>query len=399
MDRLLKILKSIRPNEDFLLSTDFIMNGQLDSFDIITLVTELEKTFSIKIESRDVTPENMLNLETIKLMLEKYGISDFSRNKTDNAICLDSPSITSMEIKPNHSLRQSNKPILSDKAVKAQQQIMQVLKEAGIREGDVILVQSDTSVVMELGGFEQWEDALDLMTDCFLKVLGASGTLIVPTFNWDFCSGKPFEYERSPSQVGMFSNHVLFNRDSVRSLNPILSFAAIGPHAKILFKGLSNSCYSQDSVYQRLHAINAKLIFFNIYLRQANFVHYVEQQKGVNYRFAKEFTGQLRQDEREWEDTYELYVRKDMQKVSTDLRRFEERMYKLGKANEVWISDRYPLVVVKTEDVYDVVFQMLENDPYCLCTTDPESVVMMNMKREHPWNNKPKRSHSKVTPV
>lgn len=270
-------------------------------------------------------------------------------------------------------------------------QIIESLKESGIQKGDVALVQSDATAVMSLGSFESWEDALDLLTSCFFEVLGPTGTLIVPTFNWDFCSGKAFDYEASPSQVGIFSNHVLFHCNSVRSMNPILSFASIGPHTQMLFKDLGNSCYGKNSVYQRLHAIDATFTFFNIYMRQANFVHYIEQKKDVDYRVIKKFTGQLRQSGREWEDTYDLYVRKDALKVSTDLRRFEKRMYELHNAKEVWIDETYPVVTAKASDMHDVAFQMLENDPHCFYSTGPMSEVKMNMKQEQSWNKKRKK--------
>lgn len=49
-DRILHILKEIRPESDFAGSTDFLSDGLLDSFDMVTLVATLDKTFSISIE-------------------------------------------------------------------------------------------------------------------------------------------------------------------------------------------------------------------------------------------------------------------------------------------------------------------------------------------------------------
>jgi acyl carrier protein len=74
MDKILEILKSIRPQEDFISSQDYINEGLLDSFDLITLVTELDKAFSISIDGVDIIPENFQNLEAIKKLLEKHGV-------------------------------------------------------------------------------------------------------------------------------------------------------------------------------------------------------------------------------------------------------------------------------------------------------------------------------------
>ncbi len=75
MQTVLEILKSIRPGEDFISSQDYINDGLLDSFDLITLVTELDKTFSISIDGVDIVPENFQNLGAIKKLLEKHGVN------------------------------------------------------------------------------------------------------------------------------------------------------------------------------------------------------------------------------------------------------------------------------------------------------------------------------------
>ncbi len=74
MDAVIEILKKIRPEGDFVSSSDFIHDGLLDSFDLITLVTELDKKFSISIDGVDIVPENFKNLKAIKMLLSKKGI-------------------------------------------------------------------------------------------------------------------------------------------------------------------------------------------------------------------------------------------------------------------------------------------------------------------------------------
>ena len=83
MNRLLDILERIRPESDFLESRDFIKEGLLDSFDIVTLVAELEEYFNISIDGEDVTPENFRNLETLERFLQVY--LNFDHQKLANA--------------------------------------------------------------------------------------------------------------------------------------------------------------------------------------------------------------------------------------------------------------------------------------------------------------------------
>jgi acyl carrier protein len=74
MKPLAEILKEIRPEFDFTASNDFIMDGMLDSFDVVTLVSTLDKTYGISIPGTDIVPENFQNLQTIEALLHKCGV-------------------------------------------------------------------------------------------------------------------------------------------------------------------------------------------------------------------------------------------------------------------------------------------------------------------------------------
>ena len=74
MKSLAEILKEIRPEFDFTASQDFMADGMLDSFDMVTLVAALDKTYSISIPGVEIVPENFQNLETIQALLRKCGV-------------------------------------------------------------------------------------------------------------------------------------------------------------------------------------------------------------------------------------------------------------------------------------------------------------------------------------
>ena len=57
-EKILEILQDIRPEVDFTDSEDFIEDGYLDSFDMVALVSNLDKTFGISILGEDIIPEN-----------------------------------------------------------------------------------------------------------------------------------------------------------------------------------------------------------------------------------------------------------------------------------------------------------------------------------------------------
>jgi acyl carrier protein len=72
-NKISQILKEIRPEFNFDEDSNFIENGMLDSFDVVSLVTALDEEFKISIEGTDIIPENFSTLETIFNLLDKYG--------------------------------------------------------------------------------------------------------------------------------------------------------------------------------------------------------------------------------------------------------------------------------------------------------------------------------------
>lgn len=69
----MEILKRLRPEFDFNTSEDFIEDGYLDSFDLVTLVSELDETFDISIDGLDIIPENFMSVETIASVVKNNG--------------------------------------------------------------------------------------------------------------------------------------------------------------------------------------------------------------------------------------------------------------------------------------------------------------------------------------
>ena len=74
MKSLAELLKGIRPESDFTASRDFMADGMLDSFDMVTLVATLDETFGISINGVDIIPGHFRNLESIAALLHTYGV-------------------------------------------------------------------------------------------------------------------------------------------------------------------------------------------------------------------------------------------------------------------------------------------------------------------------------------
>lgn len=72
-DKVIEILKDNRPDIDDVENAELVEDGLLDSFDIVTLVSEFDKAFGISIDGADITPDNLNTVEAIVEMLKKNG--------------------------------------------------------------------------------------------------------------------------------------------------------------------------------------------------------------------------------------------------------------------------------------------------------------------------------------
>ena len=73
MDRLMEILSEARPDVDFESETALIDDEILDSFDIISIVTEVNDAFDVEINVEDLVPENFNSAEAIWELIQSLG--------------------------------------------------------------------------------------------------------------------------------------------------------------------------------------------------------------------------------------------------------------------------------------------------------------------------------------
>lgn len=72
-NRIVEILKEIRPEFEFEGVENFFEEGMLDSFDLMTLVSTLQEEYGVKIAGEEILPENFANVDAIVALLEKSG--------------------------------------------------------------------------------------------------------------------------------------------------------------------------------------------------------------------------------------------------------------------------------------------------------------------------------------
>ena len=71
MDKLLELLQGIRPDVDFENETELIDEGILDSFDVVSIISEIDDVFGVQIRINELEPENFNSAEAIWTLIQK----------------------------------------------------------------------------------------------------------------------------------------------------------------------------------------------------------------------------------------------------------------------------------------------------------------------------------------
>jgi len=183
-------------------------------------------------------------------------------------------------------------------------------KKLGLKEGDVVLVHSSFKSFGDVEGGPQ------TVIDAILSIIKeSSGTLIVPTFNFDFCKGKPWNVKTTPSHMGIISELVRKNSKSKRVFHPIYSCSIIGKLANKLGSLRYKSSYGKESIFGKLRELDGKIMIIGLsYNNSMTFFHHIEEMEGCDYRYFKKFKGFVIDDDgNAYEDTFVMLV-KDIDK-------------------------------------------------------------------------------------
>lgn len=183
--------------------------------------------------------------------------------------------------------------------------LLRAIEGVGIRSGDTVSLQVSLGRLGLPAGVERTYAALsDFAIDAFLEVLGPDGTLVVPTYTYSIGRGTVFEVETTPSSIGEFPEVFRQRRNVVRSRDPMLSSAALGPNAPAILRQISNQCYGVGSVFDNLMKKNAVICTLGLGMWWATFCHYIEKMADAPFRFDKLFRGRVRECGQETEEEW-----------------------------------------------------------------------------------------------
>ena len=139
-----------------------------------------------------------------------------------------------------------------------------VFSDLDIKKGDNVLINSDIKKILIY--YKQIKKKFDsnIILDELQNKINKNGKLLLPTFNWDFCSGKEFDYLKTPSRSGSLTKIALSREDFTRTQNPIYSFAVYGESKNYLKKLEHKNCFDLNSPFGFLLKNKGKNLFIDI---------------------------------------------------------------------------------------------------------------------------------------
>ena len=259
--------------------------------------------------------------------------------------------------------------------------IKEALQAVGVEAGDGLLVHSALQYLGRPTGERSSEQSgIEIYLEALLEVLGSEGTLVVPTFNFGFARGEPYDPWNTPAQgMGVFSEFIRQQPGARRTPHPMQSLAVIGHYAddlagaEVPFRRDTPSAFDPGSAFERMLELDFKILLLGADVEAISMLHYNEQRHEVPYRYWKEFHGQVL-TEQGWEDrTYRMYVRDLDLDAHLTLKPIQEYMQARQEWHSVplnygWVS------LCRMVDFNAAVDHFLAQDPWSLVKNRPPTL-------------------------
>jgi aminoglycoside 3-N-acetyltransferase len=246
------------------------------------------------------------------------------------------------------------------------------LAAVGIASGDVVYVHSALHKIGPTGEMSSRQAYLDMFLEAFRSVLGPNGTLVVPTFTTQVMRfGIDYVHERTPSLMGIFSEHIRLQKDSIRRLHPTMSFAALGPHAKFICENVTLRDAGLNSPYERMIHLGAKILSLGAgRIFAVSLVHHLEGMYGPPHIYNKLLTCKVFKDGQEIKLPFVLGARYLHLIIRYDLTRFADAVAADGGIMEAPLG-RGAVFRSDMAEVFKIGSDMIRKDWFAFLAEPP----------------------------
>jgi len=244
-------------------------------------------------------------------------------------------------------------------------EIKSLIKDLNINKGDTVMLVSDVSSLLHLYKKKGKIFNINLFIDYIQEKIGLNGTLIIPTFNFDFCKGITFDYYNTLPHTGSLAKVAFKRKDFKRTRNPIHSFVVSGKDKENLLNLKHASSFGIDSPFFYLHKNCAKYLSVGLDFTNLGFTpaHYVEEQVGVTYRYFKNFSGTyINEDRSKKEVEYTFYVRDTLKTQATAIKKETTNFLSEIKACQKYVVQNEIFEIIELGKALDFLIDDMKNN-------------------------------------
>lgn len=173
------------------------------------------------------------------------------------------------------------------------QDILSALTEIGIVEGDDIFIHSNLGFFGVLEGCRSADGLCESFIAAIKTVIGEQGTVITPTFSYSYCHNEVFDPYITRTNCGILSEYMMKMYPDNRTMDPNFSVCGIGQNMEEYKLCNIHEAFGKDSFWDKFKENNGKIVCMN-FDSGSTFIHYIEKENDVSYRYNKAFNGQTR---------------------------------------------------------------------------------------------------------
>lgn len=248
------------------------------------------------------------------------------------------------------------------------------LERLPLNRGDVLFIHSNIGFFGRAEGINRGDELCQLFFDALMNRLGEDGTLVVPTFTYSFPRRKMFDLKESISDMGLFAEWLRKHPNAYRSCDPSYSVAAIGSYAQALTSRIPENSFSPDGFFGRFLDANGIVLNLN-FDAGSTFLHYLERQIGVPYRFDKTFEGLIYDGNNARRARNTIYVRYlSSDATAPDFKPFHTLASERGQFVGISLG-RGQIGCIRAKDCSDLLNIYLPKRPWMLTRAEELGVI------------------------
>ncbi len=199
--------------------------------------------------------------------------------------------------------------------------IQSCFEKLGLKENDSVFLSTSIGML----GYPKSKNKNKILTsskwilEALKKIIGKKGNIFVPTYSYSFTKKvKKFDPIKTKADIGYFPNFFLKQKNIVRSFDPMMSIAGIGPDTKNILLKISNNSFGKNCALERLFKIkNLKCCHIGLGVNWLPWLHHLDWKNNVPFRFDKIFEGYVKINGKQ-KKTKWTYFARHLRKETTD---------------------------------------------------------------------------------